>query len=40
LLNTAVDSGEEVHAEELEAEIDALLREKKDIEAWATMGTA
>jgi molybdenum-dependent DNA-binding transcriptional regulator ModE len=36
----AVADGLEARAKELEAEIDDLLREKEEIEKWATFGTA
>jgi hypothetical protein len=36
----AVEQGKEHQARALEMEIDELLREKKDIEAWAAMGSA
>jgi len=36
----AVAEGREARAEELQAEIDGLLREKGDIEKWAAVGSA
>jgi hypothetical protein len=34
----AIDRGDEPHAQKLEAEIESLLREKENIEAWAAVG--
>jgi hypothetical protein len=39
-LREAAAEGREARTEELEAEIDCLLREKQDIEKWATLGSA
>jgi hypothetical protein len=36
----AVAEGDERRAEELQGEIDGLLREKDEIEKWATVGSA
>jgi hypothetical protein len=36
----AVADGQEERAKSLEAEIDSLLREKKEIEKWAAVGSA
>jgi hypothetical protein len=36
----AVADGEDERVKTLEAEIDRLLREKKEIEKWATVGSA
>jgi hypothetical protein len=36
----ATAQGEEGRVEELEAEIDDLLREKEEVEKWATLGSA
>jgi hypothetical protein len=36
----ATAEGEEERVKELEAEIDNLLREKQEVEKWATLGSA
>jgi hypothetical protein len=36
----ATADGQAARVEELEAEIDNLLREKEEVEKWATMGSA
>ncbi|MGH7047553.1 MAG: hypothetical protein ACREE2_14320 [Stellaceae bacterium] len=36
----ATEGGEEDCAQQLQAEIDCLLREKEEIEKWVTMGSA
>jgi hypothetical protein len=36
----AVADGQEERVKSLEAEIDSLLREKKEIEKWAAVGSA
>jgi hypothetical protein len=36
----AIDRGEELHARMLKLEINDLLHEKEDIEAWAAVGSA
>ena len=36
----ATAEGEEERVKELEAEIDNLLREKQEVERWATLGSA